>query len=81
MEIADLPAINNDHVVDAPRGLIYLSANDGHLYVAPIAGGTATQVSSDSSRYHFLHGVVPTAPPWRSSISRGATSPRPGGSL
>ncbi len=59
VEIADLPAINNDHVVDAPRGLIYLSANDGHLYVAPIVGGTATQVSSDSSRYHFLHGVSP----------------------
>ena len=57
--IEDLPPINNDHVVDAPRGLIYLSANDGHLYVAPIAGGTATRVSHDSTRYHFLHGVSP----------------------
>jgi Tol biopolymer transport system component len=54
-----LPPINNDHVVDAARGVIYLSANDGHLYVAPIAGGTATRVSSDDSRYHFLHGVSP----------------------
>ena len=28
--IDDLPPINNDHVVDAERGLVYLSANDGH---------------------------------------------------
>ena len=59
VEIAGLPPINNDHVLDAPRGLIYLSANDGHLYVAPIEGGAATRVSHDSSRYHFLHGVSP----------------------
>jgi TolB protein len=51
--------INNDHVVDAERGLIYLSANDGHIYVAPIEGGTAKRVTHDSSRYHFLHGVSP----------------------
>ena len=57
--IDDLPPINNDHVVDAPRGLIYLSANDGHLYVAPIAGGNATRISHDPTRYHFLHGVSP----------------------
>ncbi len=57
--IDDLPPINNDHVVDAQRGLIYLSANDGHLYVAPIEGGAATRVSHDPSRYHFLHGVSP----------------------
>jgi TolB protein len=54
-----LPPINNDHVLDAPRGLIYLSANDGHLYDAPITGGTATRISHDPSRYHFLHGVSP----------------------
>jgi TolB protein len=57
--IEDLPPINNDHVLDAPRGLIYLSANDGHLYVAPIAGGKAVRVSSDPTRYHYLHGVSP----------------------
>ena len=54
-----LPAINNDHVVDAGRGLIYLSANDGHIWVAPLAGGTPTRVTDDPSRYHFLHGVSP----------------------
>ncbi len=54
-----LPPINNDHVVDPGRGLIYLSANDGHIWVAPLEGGTASRVTHDSSRYHFLHGVSP----------------------
>jgi TolB protein len=57
--IDDLPSINNDHVLDATRGLIYLSANDGHIYVAPVEGGSARRVTHDSSRYHFLHGVSP----------------------
>jgi TolB protein len=57
--IDELPPINNDHVLDAERGLIYLSANDGHIYVAPIESGTAMRVTYDSSRYHFLHGVSP----------------------
>ena len=57
--IDDLPPINNDHVLDPPRGLIYLSANDGHIYVAPTSGGAARRVTHDSSRYHFLHGVSP----------------------
>ena len=57
--IDGLPPINNDHVLDPRRGLIYLSANDGHIYVAPIEGGTAKRATHDSSRYHFLHGVSP----------------------
>jgi TolB protein len=57
--IEGLPPINNDHVVDAERDLIYLSANDGHIYVAPIEGGAAVRITHDSSRYHFLHGVSP----------------------
>lgn len=59
VRIEGLPPINNDHVVDAKRELIYLSANDGHIYVAPIEGGVAVPVTHDSSRYHFLHGVSP----------------------
>jgi Tol biopolymer transport system component len=59
VKIDELPPINNDHVLDGPRGLIYLSANDGHLYVAPVEGGTATRVTHDSSRHHYLHGVSP----------------------
>jgi hypothetical protein len=57
--IDDLPSINNDHVIDGERGLIYLSANDGHIYVAPVEGGPAKPVRHDASRYHFLHGVSP----------------------
>jgi len=57
--VGRLPPINNDHVVDAGRRLIYLSANDGHIWVAPLAGGTPTRVTHDPSRYHFLHGVSP----------------------
>lgn len=57
--IEDLPPINNDHVLDPLRGVIYLSANDGHIYVAPIAGGTATRITDAPDCYHFLHGVSP----------------------
>jgi dipeptidyl aminopeptidase/acylaminoacyl peptidase len=57
--IGNLPPINNDHVLDPPRGLIYMSANDGHIHVAPVTGGTARPVTHDRSRFHFLHGVSP----------------------
>jgi TolB protein len=59
--IEDLPPINNDHVLDAKHGLIYLSANDGHIYVAPVEGGTAKRITHDPSRFHFLHDVGPNA--------------------
>ena len=41
VSFSGLPPINNDHVLDPARGLIYLSANDGHIYRAPIASGAA----------------------------------------
>jgi TolB protein len=59
--IDELPPINNDHVLDAKHGLIYLSADDGHIYVAPVEGGTAKRITHDPSRYHFLHDVGPSA--------------------
>jgi hypothetical protein len=59
VQIEGLPPINNDHVIDAKRHLIYLSANDGHIYVAPIEGGTAARITHDRSHHHFLHGVSP----------------------
>ena len=59
--IEDLPPINNDHVLDAKHGLIYLSANDGHIYAAPVEGGTAKRITHDPSRFHFLHDVGPNA--------------------
>ncbi len=57
--VENLPPINNDHVLDPPRRLIYLSANDGHIYVAPDTGGNAQRVTHDEGCYHFLHGVSP----------------------
>lgn len=57
--IGGLPPINNDHVLDAARDLIYLSANDGHIYVAPVGGGVARRITHDPRFFHFLHGVSP----------------------
>ncbi len=54
-----VPPLNNDHVVDAARGLIYVSANDGHIWSAPIDGGVGSRITHDASRYHFLHGISP----------------------
>ena len=75
-----LPPINNDHVVDAGRRLIYLSANDGHIWAAPLAGGAPTRVTNDPSRYHFLHGVSPDGTTSPSSTCGAATSPQPAAS-
>ncbi len=55
--------LNNDHVL-APDGKhIYLSANDGHLYVCALSGGAPRRISNDHDpargfRY-YLHGVSP----------------------
>jgi TolB protein len=59
LHFSGLPPINNDHVVDAGHDRIYLSADDGHIYAAPLEGGPAVRVTHDASRYHFLHGVSP----------------------
>lgn len=59
IEHESLPEINNDHVLDPDGEHIYLSAADGHIHRAPIAGGTASQVTGDDGVWHFLHGVSP----------------------
>ncbi|WP_243076432.1 biopolymer transporter Tol [Microbacterium sp. SS28] len=57
--IDGIPELNNDHVL-APGGeTIFLSANDGHVYEAPLAGGQARKVTPNDGRMHFLHGVSP----------------------
>jgi hypothetical protein len=55
----DVPELNNDHVLAPDGETIFLSANDGHLYHAPLHGGPARRVTSDDERLHFLHGVSP----------------------
>ncbi len=54
-----LPPINNDHCLAPDAETIFLSAGDGHLYRAPIAGGPALRVSQDDGVKHYLHGVSP----------------------
>lgn len=57
--LTGIPDLNNDHVL-APDGTgIYLSANDGHIYRAPLDGGQATKITDDDGLFHFLHGVSP----------------------
>ena len=60
---APVENLNNDHVL-APDGQnIFLSANDGHLYVVPLTGGVPVKLSNDQDparKYrHYLHGVTP----------------------
>lgn len=54
-----LPPINNDHVPHPDGTSILLSANDGQLYRAPLAGGRATKITGDPETAHYLHGVSP----------------------
>ncbi|MGT2425500.1 biopolymer transporter Tol [Amnibacterium kyonggiense] len=54
-----LPEINNDHVLDPDGEHVYLSAADGQIYRAPLAGGLAVRVTGDDGVWHFLHGVAP----------------------
>lgn len=55
-----IPALNNDHVLAPDGETIYLSANDWHIYRAPLAGGRAERITNDGvPEYHFLHGVSP----------------------
>jgi TolB protein len=54
-----LPDLNNDHVLSPDGEHVYLSAMDGHIYRAALAGGTAERITPDDGSWHFLHGVSP----------------------
>src|SRR5215207_8130348 len=61
IDLGGIPAINNDHLL-SPDGLtVYLSADDGHLYAVPLAGGAPRRVSNDRGPgfHHYLHGISP----------------------
>lgn len=51
--ISGLPELNNDHVL-GPGALVYLSANDGHIYRADLAGGPATRITAEDGFFHRL---------------------------
>jgi Tol biopolymer transport system component len=60
--IADVPNINNDHVLAPDGRTIYLSANDWNLYHALLDGGSARRITTSppiDGLMHFLHGVSP----------------------
>lgn len=59
--IAGLPELNNDHVLGPGGGLIYVSAEDGHLYAVNLVQRTFRRVSNDHGPEfsHYLHGVSP----------------------
>ncbi len=60
---APVEDLNNDHVIAPDGGRIYVSANDGHLYVLPFAGGAPRRISNTHDRArdfrYYLHGVSP----------------------
>ena len=55
--------LNNDHVLAPDGKTVFISANDGHLYAVPLAGGVPKKVSNDQDparKYrHYLHGISP----------------------
>jgi TolB protein len=59
IEHESLPEINNDHVLDPDGKHVYLSAADGHIHRAAVAGGPAVRITEDEGVWHFLHGVSP----------------------
>jgi TolB protein len=59
IELGGVPEINNDHVVSPDGSTVYVSAEDGHLYAVPLAGGVGRRVSNEHGVHHYLHGVSP----------------------
>lgn len=62
IEITGLPPVNNDHVLAPDGETIFASADDGHIYGCPLAGGAAVRVTNDPPThtfFHYLHGVSP----------------------
>ena len=78
ISLAGVPDLNNDHVL-APDGTgIFVSANDGHIYRAPLAGAEATRITEDDGSFHFLHGVSPDGRQLAYVDSPAGDFPRPG---
>jgi Tol biopolymer transport system component len=59
--ISDDLRFNNDHVLSPDGRLLYLSANDGHLYVSTVEGGAPKRVSNTHDTFfrYYLHGISP----------------------
>jgi len=92
---APIENLNNDHILSPDGRLIYLSANDGHLYVCDIKGSVPRRVSHDmpaAQQYrYYLHGISPDGATLAyvglerradgSTMTRIATQPAEGGEV
>ena len=60
---APVENLNNDHVLAPDGKMVFVSANDGHLYVVALTGGVPKKLSNDQDpkrKYrHYLHGISP----------------------
>lgn len=58
---APVEDLNNDHVLSPDGALIYVTSNDGHIYVLPVEGGVPRRVTNEHPEgyRHYLHGVSP----------------------
>ena len=61
IDTGDRRDLNNDHVLSPDGATAYVSADDGHLYAVPLAGGTPRRVSNTHATPHhyYLHGISP----------------------
>ena len=61
IDTGSLRDLNNDHVLSPDGTMVYVSDNDGHLYVLPITGGQPRRVSNEHATPHhyYLHGISP----------------------
>ena len=61
IDTGPLHDLNNDHVLSPDGSSIYVSSDDGHIYVLPITGGTPQRVSNQHPHRHhyYLHGISP----------------------
>ena len=61
IDLGEVPAINNDHVLSPDGRLAYVSSDDGHIYAVALAGGDIRRVTNDRGHdfRHYLHGVSP----------------------
>jgi TolB protein len=61
VELGAVPTINNDHVLSPDGATVYVSADDGHIYAVPFAGGAGRRITNDRGPEfaHYLHGISP----------------------
>src|SRR5699024_8248099 len=59
IDLDEIAPLNNDHVLDPDGVHVFVSADDGRIHRAPLAGGPAVRITEGDGRLHFLHGISP----------------------